>query len=361
MSDEQTGIPTTRAESEVISLENIVAAEPGAPAVAPPDTATVSPATPPPPQQAESDEEVAQALAQIDEILDLEDPQFTAELRTMKIDPAAVPAELEPLNVDEVLRASKLDKSSKKLPNLKKALSPEARGLQAGLTQLKKRRERAKAFLHRLRTSAPEMAKEGLQALGRGLIGGLKAILASLGRLQKKFSALPRQGKMALAGILILAIAIYFVVRTVAQGNYMPSLETRFLTSFGKVADHSYEYDDNEPMEDFNSPLRHPEYVVLLDKVVVNLKPTSGSSTNPMGMFEFYVEAGSQEAAVEINDREKEVLDVVQRTLENMPYEELITIDGKSKIKLILRKNLNSFLTRGRVRKVFFKTIVLKE
>jgi flagellar basal body-associated protein FliL len=149
------------------------------------------------------------------------------------------------------------------------------------------------------------------------------------------------------------------MLRLTLRGNFLPSFETNFLTSFAKVADSSYTYEKSDSMEDFDSPLRHPEYVVSTDKLVVNL-----SSRNPghhaMGLFEFFIEAGTQEAAIELNDRQKEVVDILGRSLERMNYEDLTTADGKTKAKVMLRKEVNTILTKGRVRKVFFKTIVLK-
>ena len=92
----------------------------------------------------------------------------------------------------------------------------------------------------------------------------------------------------------------------------------------------------------------------------MNLRPSESSDENPMGYFEFYLEMNSQEAAVEIGDRMSEVIDSVQRTAESITYDEIITTAGKNKLKLVIRKNVNKVLSEGRVRKVFYKSVVIK-
>jgi flagellar FliL protein len=144
------------------------------------------------------------------------------------------------------------------------------------------------------------------------------------------------------------------------SGGLMPDFEVRFVPTVAIEADRSWSFDAREEWDEFNSPLRHPEHVVLLNKVVVNLRPSESSDGNPMGYFEFYLEANSQEAAIEIDDRQAEILDVVQRTVEAITYDEIVTPAGKNKLKLVIRKDLNQVLTKGRVRKVFYKSVVIK-
>jgi flagellar basal body-associated protein FliL len=205
------------------------------------------------------------------------------------------------------------------------------------------------------RGSALSIAKHCLQAA----VGGLKSGLGTVKSLVSQFMALPGRSKLMALVVVVLAVALVFVLRLTVKGRSMPEMGPGFLTSFEDVADQKFEYDPHETMEEFNNPLLHPENVVQLEKIVVNLaQPEDGS--NPMGMFELYVETSSHESAIEIKDREIEARDTVARTLEQMRYDDLITLEGKNKLKLMIRKNLNTLLTQGRVRKVFFKTVVLK-
>ena len=57
---------------------------------------------------------------------------------------------------------------------------------------------------------------------------------------------------------------------------------------------------------------------------------------------------------------EAEARDAISTTRLQMSYDELSTEAGKSKLKVVLRKNLNEVLSTGRVRRVYFKSIIVK-
>ena len=79
-----------------------------------------------------------------------------------------------------------------------------------------------------------------------------------------------------------------------------------------------------------------------------------------MGAFEFFIEGNSPDVMVEIKDREYEVKDLFQRNSEEMNFDQLETVEGKQLLLEKLRRDVNRILTKGRVRKVFFKTVILK-
>ncbi len=174
------------------------------------------------------------------------------------------------------------------------------------------------------------------------------------------FFALPKKAKLILFVALALgALAVLTLKISVAQRNGL-HFGNIFFRSFAEVADGRFEYGKDEPMENFADPLFHPEHMMLLDKFVINLRQPRDGATNPMGLFEFYLEASNQDSAVEIKDRQGEIRDVISRSLELMSYNDLVTVSGKEKMKVVLRKNVNAILTRGQVRRVFIKTVVLK-
>ncbi len=81
---------------------------------------------------------------------------------------------------------------------------------------------------------------------------------------------------------------------------------------------------------------------------------------NPMGAFEFYVVMDSQDAALEVQARQKELHDRLQRAIEDQTYADLISPLGKKRVKDLLRNELNGVLTQGWVKDVLIKTMVLK-
>ena len=79
-----------------------------------------------------------------------------------------------------------------------------------------------------------------------------------------------------------------------------------------------------------------------------------------MGRFEFYIEGANQEVAVEVKRREVEVLDLIQRVIEGYSFSDLNGTSGKQRLKEHIRQELNTLVTRGRIKKVFFKTITVQ-
>lgn len=164
---------------------------------------------------------------------------------------------------------------------------------------------------------------------------------------------------------ILFAIAVFallvFVVTKIFQGQLLPKVEREWIASFEEKADGVFTYERTDPFEDFNDPILHPEFVVVIERVVVNLlrSPEADADANPMAAFEFYIQTDNQESAIEVKDRNIAVRDVLARAVERMTYQELATEEGKQKLKLVLRKDLNQIMTKGRVRRVFLKTIVL--
>lgn len=167
--------------------------------------------------------------------------------------------------------------------------------------------------------------------------------------------------KIALLLMLATLAGLGIVVNRTLKGTLLPKTEKVWVGNFAELADGTFTYDQNGAFEDFNDPLLHPEFVVLIERVVVNLArtPEASDNSNPMAAFELYLQTDSQESAIEIKDRNVEVRDAIARSVERVTYPELADEDGKTKLKLLIRKELNEKLTRGKVRRVFFKTIVL--
>ena len=205
--------------------------------------------------------------------------------------------------------------------------------------------------------------KTNLVANVKGAIPFLLSLVGKIfGRLFGSinyFFRMPLKQKAIVLLVIGLSGLVIVLLMRGLGGSLLPNFELKFLTSLGDVADRSFKIEKGESFEDFDNPLRHPDFVVLVERLVVNLRP-SESSESPMGMFEFYVEASTQEGAIEINERQKEIRDLMARTLEGATHGELATSEGKDKMKLTLRRELNTLLTQGRVRRVFFKTIILK-
>ncbi len=201
---------------------------------------------------------------------------------------------------------------------------------------------------------------------GKLLVSGLQKIFkysfGAIGKFLSWLIHLPARIKLLSLSVLVLAAAsglsLYFAL---IRGHFLPTLNRQYLTGFAEHADESFEYKESDSKESFDSEIRHPEHMYEVERIIVNLKQKHEGDHVPMGLFEFYIATNSQDATVEIGDRRTETRHIIQRVIEQMTYEELTSPQGKAKMKFILRKELNDFLTKSHhVRQVYIKTFVLK-
>ncbi|MDX9730687.1 MAG: flagellar basal body-associated FliL family protein [Bdellovibrionales bacterium] len=169
-----------------------------------------------------------------------------------------------------------------------------------------------------------------------------------------------KQKVLLLTAFVGLSIGGFVLFKTI-QGSLLPKSQQLWIANLADKADRVFKYDPKGSFEDFNDPILHPEFIIVLERVIVNLTRTTRETNGPVPMaaFEVYLQTDNRESAVELKDRNVEVRDLVARTSEHMTYPELVEEAGKERLKLLIRKELNGLLTKGRVRRVYFKTIVL--
>ncbi|HEX4923687.1 MAG TPA: flagellar basal body-associated FliL family protein [Bdellovibrionales bacterium] len=307
------------------------------------------------------------SIDEFDALLRDNDPDFEKQLKDLGdgIRESTAGLSIERLNIDELIE----DEEDDPLPS-QKDVAPPAAAKQSEF--LKKVILLAKgiawapvAVIRYVRSrgirEAIQSLREELPKIGERVMAELLSVRDE-GRLAwKNFKAASRKQKsnlLLLAGALVLLV--YFGTRLIGGGGLpLPQLKD-YMSSLEPVAEKVTKYDVTQPMEDFNSPLRHPEHVVLLRKIVVNLRPSEGSTRNPMAAFELLIEAASRDTAIEVKDREKEMIDISARVAESFEFGEFSEGEGKERFKLALRRELNKVLTTGRVRKVYFKTVFHK-
>jgi flagellar basal body-associated protein FliL len=156
--------------------------------------------------------------------------------------------------------------------------------------------------------------------------------------------------------VAAVIVAVYFS----AKAPFWDKKTSLFLTSF---AEWGVPVEDYNPLSEvqlfFDNP-RLSKNILELKKMVVNLKPSTGSTENPMLAFEVRVEGLSKEVMVELKDREAEFVDRMLRVTEDFSYDELADATGKQKLAEKIIDVINTNLTKGQVRKVMFSTFFLK-
>lgn len=205
----------------------------------------------------------------------------------------------------------------------------------------------------------------GLKSLGpwilkklKEFLAGIKDGIANVGTSFKHFTKL--QKAMAVLLFLFIGITGFVLFRILAHKGVLPEDKQLFVKNMEEWADSSMVFDPATEMESFYDSMHGVQNVLALEKMVVNVQRSNNSSENPMAAFEFVVEGAASEAVVEVKDREPEMRDLFQRTIEEMNYDQLSTPEGKQLLCDRIRKKVNSVLTKGKIRRVFIKTVILK-
>lgn len=294
----------------------------------------------------------------IDELLMEESPELASEMAairevaTSKEDAGKDEVEIKPLEQDDSVAQAALQGHAKITfrERIRFQLLRLVGLIRAGKDLAKRAAKDSKGVLRELLIRAKVSLVAGIANRREEVSSGLKWLRAR--STAQKVSLLV--SIFALAGLVLIAMKM-------RQGTLLPKTEKVWIANFADVADGDFRYEADGEFEDFNDPLLHPEFVIVIERIVVNLArtPEASESANPMAAFELYLQTDNQEAAVEIKDRSVEIKDSLSRAVERMTYADLVGEEGKAKLKLLIRRDLNGVLTRGKVRRVFFKTIVL--
>lgn len=153
----------------------------------------------------------------------------------------------------------------------------------------------------------------------------------------------------------LITLAIY------VQISKIWSAQTKlFISSFADLGVPIYEVNPETDVELFFENPKLARNLVTLSRMVANISPTSNSSNNPMLALELNVEGMNTEVVVEIKDREAEFKHHILRLVEMENYDTLNTEKGKIDLATKIRDEMNTNLTRGQVRKVMYKSFVIK-
>lgn len=203
------------------------------------------------------------------------------------------------------------------------------------------------------------LVKDGPKALFKIVKEFISTQLEVISEAQRNFRYLSWKMKLAFfAIVLLMASTSFFIYRSLTHGWVMDKQDL-FLRSFEKVASKIEEY-ESEETEPFFENLRTSNNMLLIPKMVVNIKPSAKSGRNPMAAFEFYIEGMIPEVVVEVKDREIEIRDLMQRVVEGFTFDQLDTPEGKQGMCERLQKEINPLLTTGKIKKIWIKTIILK-
>lgn len=290
----------------------------------------------------------------LEQLIRKEDPKFAQSLNQISSVDLTAEGELDLVNIDEAL--SEEPQKNNKLKGFK-ALKGTLK------TFFKKIKNHLIIFITGLKTSLEYFFFQSLPYFFKKIIEIFKELLSLTKEKYKDFNSLSI--KLRLMSIFLTLAAVgttYYIFLVLKKGGLIHYSDKLFITSFKELAQATTYYDtkDKTQVESFYDSTRTIQHIIVLQKNVVNIRPSENSSPNPMFAFELFIKGNTSEVILEIKDREYEVKDRVQRLVETMSFAQLDTLEGKQLLLEKLRKELNDFLTKGRIRRVYFKTLILK-
>lgn len=306
----------------------------------------------------EGEAEDLMSLESLDSALAEADPEFAQSLNEIGPDEAGAPIYEEGIELEYTLAEEerlwqsytgirqKLLKTLPFMPRVSYKLKMQRTVLRLSWSKFKEQ------LRHRLRNAGPLLlawAKSQGQSLKKGLGESVAAF--------KAYSVIK---KLILVGLIIVTAGAGVVFYRLATRGLIPQSEDLFIHSLADWSTQKYQYDPKTEVESFYDSTRAAQNVFLMQRMVVNLRRSAESGTNPMGAFEFYVEGAASDVVVEIKDREAEVEDLFLRTIEEMTFDQAASGEGKQELCERLRKEVNKILTRGYVRRIFIKTAIVK-
>lgn len=287
---------------------------------------------------------------ELDQVLAQMDPEFAKNLENIQsVHPnTEIHIETEKIEVDESGEIIE--------PTVEKKPSGFKGRVQALKQAVKQRLARVTSSIWYFLKTVP---KAVAIATFKAVLKAVKATLGAVGKVIKGFFAFSMPQKLAAVAVLGLITALLMVVKANLKGDWIPMLNDPLLTSFEPRADSVTEFDAKEKMVSFARAFPQDPEMFLFDKLKVNLRRNS-NHLNPMGAFEIFAQVDSHETAVELQTRQVEIHDAIQRVLEGQQYEELVSDLGKNRLKGFIKSEINHELTQGWVVDIHFKTFILK-
>lgn len=298
-------------------------------------------------------------LEQIDQLLESEDPEFASAMSSLKADNIVGSATDEDFNSEYTIEDE--IKAWKQAEGARAKLVKVFPFLPVVVFRIHKVQTAVRVFIFGFKDNSIQFLKNLGPTLLKKTKSGVHSFKHGISDVGVSFKTFSKWQKTAAILLFVMIGVTGFVLfRIATHRGLLPAQGEMFITQLDKWASSSKTYIPETEMESFYDSMHGVQNVLALTKMVVNLRKSASSGDNPMGAFEFVVEGAASEAVVEVKDREPEMRDLFQRIIEEMTFDQVSTPDGKQVMCDRIRKSLNSVLTKGKIRRVFIKTVILK-
>lgn len=279
------------------------------------------------------------SLDDLEKLIQQQDPNFKDSLGDLVTETGTADHLIELIDLDQLLAEE------------------EARSLKS---RLKRLWTKVRNFITGLRTSTWHFLRHDFPVLAKATLARAQVILGRVKEGLRQFGFKPLRYKLFVFAFMAMCAGLSAYFLMLVKGGVLPQREPLFVTSLESLSSQVWTYDPTTETEPLYDSVRAAQNILIIPKLVANLRRSVGSGPTPMVACEVYVEGDSPDVVVEIKDREVEFRDVLMRTLEGFSYAEMESPEGKQKLLVLMAREANRLLTKGRIKKVYFKTVILK-
>jgi len=300
--------------------------------------------------------------AEIDSFLAKEDPDFFSKMGELRAD--------SQLKVEEIIIDDETEALHREIARWAEAKGPRRWSylllpFLPRLTLIRKRlwRKFSAAFVSAsiaTRNTVHDWVKTIFRESKRHASESLTQAQANISSFMRGLRFMSARLKMLWFGTLLLTVLALAGIYLAVSGRILPVSKELFISSFQEAGAEEFRYDSSRRPELFYDNVRSAPNMLLVPKIVANIRPSENSGENPMVAVEFFAEGLSSEVILEMKDREPFFRDAMQRRIEDFSFDVLDTPPGKRALTDALLKDLNRTLTQGELKALRIKTIVLK-
>src|SRR5690606_3214538 len=153
------------------------------------------------------------------------------------------------------------------------------------------------------------------------------------------YDNLPKEQKIKIYSALAVVLIGAPLILLLLKGKLLPEFEIPYVVSMKELSQKVHSY----PVDGVQVPLfddyRSQAFTLAMPKTMINLKREGDEPS--YGQFEFFFNLREKQLASVVESKETEIIDLLQRTLEQITWSELQTPMGKEKVKKVVRHRIN--------------------
>ena len=152
---------------------------------------------------------------------------------------------------------------------------------------------------------------------------------------------------MATIAVLMPFAALVFM------GKILPRFDLPYTLSMDQLTKEVVTYPSDGVQVPLFDEFRTKAFTVALPQTTINLQVDGDRPA--YGQFEFFLSLRDKELTSAIKNKQSEIIDLIQRVLEQVTWKELQTPIGKEKVKKVIKHRLNEYLQGNVVIGVYYR------